>query len=254
VSGIHPSSTRAEREPGAGTEPKPNGEMLVDLTQASRDVGLFGQLMDDVRAGQVRARRRTFAKGEVVFHEDDPGDSLHLIEAGLFAVRTSTSSGQSLIINVLTSGDVFGEFAVFSPEGRRTTEVDALVAGGTYSIRRDEIGRVLQARPELIEDLMGAVVAKADSTRRRLVELLSVPADLRVIRAVLLVDALDPTTDVVPLTQSDLASLAATTRPTANHILREEAERGTLRLARGRITVLDANKLARRAGVELPMR
>jgi CRP/FNR family transcriptional regulator, cyclic AMP receptor protein len=251
---MHLSSTRADRGLEPGTSPKLNGETLVDLTQTPRDVGLFGQLMDDVRAGRVRARKRIFAKGEVVFHEDDPGDSLHLIEAGLFAVRTSTNSGQSLIINVLTSGDVFGEFAVFSPEGRRTTEVDALVAGRTYSIRREEVARALREQPDLIGELMGAVVAKADSTRRRLVELLSVPADLRVIRAVLLVLGLDPSSDVVPLTQNDLASLAATTRPTANHVLREEAERGTLRLARGRISVLDANKLARRAGVELPMR
>jgi CRP-like cAMP-binding protein len=34
----------------------------------------------------ANARRRRFAKGEVVFHEGDPGDTLHLIAKGHFAV------------------------------------------------------------------------------------------------------------------------------------------------------------------------
>jgi CRP/FNR family transcriptional regulator, cyclic AMP receptor protein len=31
-------------------------------------------------------RRRRFAKGEVVFHQGDPGDSLHLLDVGRVAV------------------------------------------------------------------------------------------------------------------------------------------------------------------------
>ena len=34
---------------------------------------------EDVRQVLSIARRRTFRKGEVVFHRDDPADSLHLI-------------------------------------------------------------------------------------------------------------------------------------------------------------------------------
>ena len=51
---------------------------------------------------------------------------------------------------------------------------------------------------------------------------------------------------LVPLTQEDLASLAGTSRATVNRVLREEEARGTLKLGRGRTTVLDADKLARR--------
>ena len=37
----------------------------------------------------------TFAKGEVVFHEEDPGDSIHLIEKGMFAVRDEHHGGRT---------------------------------------------------------------------------------------------------------------------------------------------------------------
>src|SRR5207244_3231575 len=70
---------------------------------------LFEYLLADVRSGAVRGKQRTFARGEVVFHEGDPGDTLHLIVVGLFAVRTATPAGRNLIINVLGPGDVVGE-------------------------------------------------------------------------------------------------------------------------------------------------
>jgi CRP/FNR family transcriptional regulator, cyclic AMP receptor protein len=215
---------------------------------------LFDQLVGEVRAGTVKARIRSFAKGEVVFHEDDPGDTIHLINKGLFAVRTSTSGGRSLIINVLAPGDIFGEFALFSPGGRRTSDVSALIEGETVAVERDALRAALIARPELVEGLMSSVVVKAESTRRRLVELLSISADLRVLRALLFVNGLSQDDEPVPLTQQDLSSLAATTRPTANRVLREEAARGTLTLSRGRVTVVDEKRLAKRARVDLPMR
>ncbi len=223
-------------------------------TLGPRHEPLFERLIEDVRSGKVRARERRFAKGEVVFHEEDPGDSLHLIEQGIFAVRSSTSAGRTLIINVLAVGDVFGEFAVFSPQRRRTSTVTAITAGITAAVSRDELMQALVGGSELIDDLIAGVVGKAENSQRRLLELLSTPAELRVLRAVLLVDGLDRGDAPIALTQSDLASLAATTRPTANKVLREEAARGTLRLSRGRVTVLAADRLAKRAGVQLPLR
>ena len=47
---------------------------------------------DDVRQVLSIARRRTFRRGEVVFHAGDPADTLHLIVAGRFAVRVQTQS------------------------------------------------------------------------------------------------------------------------------------------------------------------
>jgi CRP-like cAMP-binding protein len=204
-----------------------------------------------VRSGAVRGKERTFAKGEVVFHEGDPGDTLHLIVDGLFAVRTATSAGRHLIINVLGHGDVVGEFAVFSANGRRTSDVSALVAGKTLTVDAVQLRGALRARPDLIEELLASIVGKAEITQRRLVELLSISADLRVLRAVLLLSGMGEPEAPIPFTQNDLANFAATTRPTANRVLREEAQRGTLELLRGRITVLDRARLARRAQVDL---
>ncbi len=51
----------------------------------------------------------------------------------------------------------------------------------------------------------------------------------------------------VPLRQDDLASLAGSTRPTANRVLRSLEDTGVITLARGQITVVDIAALCTRA-------
>ena len=119
---------------------------------------------------------------------------------------------------------------------------------------RAELKKALRTRPELVEDLLATVIGKAKITQQRLVDLLSIPADLRVLRAVLLLDEIDRPDAAIPVTQNDLANFAATTRPTANRVLRQESERGTLELLRGRVTVLDRERLARRAKTQSEVR
>ena len=55
------------------------------------------------------ARRRRFARNEVVFHRDDPADSMHLIAKGRFAIRIMTPLGHTATIAVRGAGENFGE-------------------------------------------------------------------------------------------------------------------------------------------------
>ena len=60
------------------------------------------------------ARRRTFALGEVVFHEGDLADSLHLVAKGRFAIRITTPLGESAMLALGKPGEAFGELALVS--------------------------------------------------------------------------------------------------------------------------------------------
>jgi CRP-like cAMP-binding protein len=67
---------------------------------------------EEVRRLISVARRRTFGRGEVVFHRKDPADSLHLIQKGRSAVRIMTPLGETATIAVRGPGDSFGEMAL----------------------------------------------------------------------------------------------------------------------------------------------
>ena len=92
---------------------------------------------EDVRQLLAIARRRVFGKGDIVFHRDDPADSLHLIVRGRFAARVATPQGDSVLLEVLGPGQSFGELALLLPGASRSATVSALEDGETRSVYRD---------------------------------------------------------------------------------------------------------------------
>jgi CRP-like cAMP-binding protein len=211
---------------------------------------LDGLADTEVQALLSIARRRRFARGEVVFHEQDPADTLHLIDKGRFVVRVGTPLGDTAILAVLGPGDMFGELSLLGDaEARRTATVAALEAGETRSVHRLDFERLRATHPESANVLISILAGQVRRLSRHLVEALYVPADKRVLRRLLEVGRLygdDDGPAVVPLTQEDLAGLAGTSRATVNRVLREEEARGTVKLGRARTTLLDQEALARR--------
>ncbi|HYI74053.1 MAG TPA: Crp/Fnr family transcriptional regulator [Gaiellaceae bacterium] len=199
---------------------------------------------EDVRELLAIARRRTFARGEVVFHREDPADSLHLVVRGRFGVRVSTPLGDTVLVDVLGPGQSFGELALVHPDARRSASVEALEAGETRSVFHADFTAIQRAHPGVKDVLLRLLAEALRRSTDRVVEAHYVDAETRVRRRVV---ELAATYDgVVPLTQEDIAAMAGTSRATVNRVLREEAGRGIVALARGRTTVLDADELERR--------
>lgn len=209
---------------------------------------LEGLTEDERRAFLATARRRTFGAGEVVFHLDDPADTMHLIVGGAFAVRIVTPMGDTATLAVLFPGETFGEIALLGDGHRRSATVLALGGGETRAVRKAEFDALRGRRPHVDTVLLGALAAKVESLSRQVVEALYVPADKRVLRR--LVDLTRLYGDsVVPLTQEELAGLSGAARATVNRVLREAERRGEVELARGRVTVMDVDALTRRGGL-----
>jgi CRP-like cAMP-binding protein len=200
---------------------------------------------EDVRVLLSIARRRTFERGEVVFHRDDPADSLHLIARGRFAARVTTPQGDSVLLEVLGPGQAFGELALLLPGAQRTATVAALEDGETRSVFRDDFTLLQSSHPGVKDVLLRLLAEQLRRASDRIVEAHYVDADTRVRRR--LCGLAETYGDgVVPLTQEDLAAMAGTSRATVNRVLREEAKRGSVALQRGRVTLLDAQDLERR--------
>jgi CRP/FNR family cyclic AMP-dependent transcriptional regulator len=206
---------------------------------------LDGLPPEDVRHLLAIARRRTFSRGEVVFHREDPADSLHLVVRGRFGARVLTPFGDSVLVDVLGPGQSFGELALLLADARRTATVEALEAGETRSVRRDEFASLQREHPGVKDVLLRLLAEQLRRSTDRVVEAHHVDAETRVRHRLLDLAGTYPD-GVVPLTQEDIAAMAGTSRATVNRVLREEEERGTVALARGRTSVLDVAALERR--------
>ena len=199
------------------------------------------------------ARRRQFAKGVVVFHEGDSGDSLFFVESGRLAVRVATEAGETLTLSVLRPGETFGELALISGHTphHRTASVIALERSETLSLSATAF-EGLRAKYRELDDLMLALLAeRVDRLGHRLLEALYVGVNRRVYRRLVeLAEVYGAGSPVirVPLTQDDLAGMAGATRPTVNQVLQALSADGAVTLGRGSITIENLPAIKRRTG------
>jgi CRP-like cAMP-binding protein len=192
--------------------------------------------------------RRRYGRREVLFHEADPADALHVVLRGRLAVRVTTALGSSVMLDVVGPGDLIGELAVLGDTGHRAATVVTLEPAETLVLRGVVFEELRQRDARLTEFALGVLARRNQQLVARLAEVVSVSAEVRVIRRLADVARLferegDDST-VVPLTQDDLAGLAATTRETVNRALRRQVLAGTLELGRGRVVVVAPERLA----------
>lgn len=203
---------------------------------------------EEVRRLISVARRRTFSRGEVVFHRDDPADSLHLVQKGRFAVRIMTPLGDTSTIAIRGPGDSFGEMALVDADARRSATVAALEEAETLAVYQAEFHRLRKEHPQIDRVLMAFLAGEVRRQNELLLEALYVPVERRVLRRLVeLTNTYARPDGGIPLTQEQLAELAGTSRATVNKVLRDEQVRGTVELQRGKTLVLKPDELARRA-------
>lgn len=210
---------------------------------------LAGLPEEDVRQLVSIARRRTFEKGEVVFHRDDLAESLHLVVRGHFGARVQTPVGDSVLLDVIAPGRAFGELALLLPDSRRSATVSALDAGETRSVFRHDFTALQRSHPGVKDVLLTLLAEQLRRAGDRLAEAHYVDSETRVRRRLVELAASyggDDGEAVVPLTQDDVAAMAGTSRATVNRVLRHEEKRGAVALGRGRVTLLDIGDLQRR--------
>ena len=216
----------------------------------SSTAGRVWPLFAGVPAEELRtvfevARRRTFDRGEVVFHRDDPGDSLHLIVKGSFAVRIMTPLGDTVTVAVRGPGDNFGEMALADPDSRRSATVSALQPAVTMAVYYGAFDRLRAQHPQINRVLTAFLVGEIRRQNELLLDALYVPADRRVLRRLAELHGDDD--GVIALTQEEIGQIAGTTRATVNRVLREQEERGTIALTRGETKVIDRESLVHAA-------
>jgi CRP-like cAMP-binding protein len=128
--------------------------------------------------------------------------------------------------------------------------VIALEPCETLSLGRDQFERLRASYPGVNRFLVELLSARVDRLNGHLLEALYVPAERRVLRRLLDLCQLyagDGQHIVIPVTQDMLASLAGTTRPTANQVLGRLAASQLVEVSRGQILVLNRSELRRRA-------
>lgn len=209
--------------------------------------------LDDEAAQALMSRLTAveLGRGDKLFVEGEQGDSMFIIETGKVKLGQRAPDGRENLLAVLGPGQMLGELSLFDP-GRRTATAIAVTPSRVLTIDRPAFLPLLE-RPEVGMTLLQALARRIRRTNEALADLVFSDVPGRVAKALLDLAARfgRETDDGVlvahDLTQEELAQLVGASRETVNKALADFTGRGWLRLEPRAVTIMDPQRLARRA-------
>ena len=214
---------------------------------------LFAEL-DDSSAEALEKAMGTLrlSKGEILFREGETEDRLYVVVAGKIKLGRSGSAGRENLLAVLGPGQMFGELSVFDP-GPRSSTATAVTAVEIRTLEHDELMRWIEGHPEVARSLLAQLAGRLRRANDVVADLVFSDVPGRVAKQLLELARRfgDRKEDGVhvhhDLTQEELAQLVGASRETVNKALADFAARGWIRLEPRSVTLLDVERVERRA-------
>lgn len=193
---------------------------------------------------------RQYKRGQLLFVEGDPGESLLMVRSGAVSVFRTAPTGERAMLHVVRCPDVLGEVSLLDGS-MRSASAEALEDTVAMALARTTFMEMIHASPSMLD----AVMRNMGGIIRRLTEqssdhvFLDLPA--RVAKALVrLVGHTTASMITIELNQTQLAELAGGSRQSVNQAIGTFALRGWLRTEGRRIVVTDIPALRRRAGID----
>lgn len=214
---------------------------------------LFKGLDDDAFHALASAMGSiTLTRGAVLFHEGDVGDQLYVVVEGKIKLGRHGATGRENLLAVLGPGQMFGELSVFDP-GPRSTTATAVTRCEVRVLEHDVLFRWLTGRPEVSRGLLAQLAGRLRHANDVVSDLVFSDVPGRVAKALL--DLANRFGEKTPggllvrheLTQEELAQLVGASRETVNKALADFAARGWIRLEPRSVTIVDLERVERRA-------
>ena len=174
-----------------------------------------------------------YAKGERIFSEGDPSDTLFTILSGRVKIVRAIPGGKELIVEILGPGDPLGAVAAYEA---RPYPASAIVMEDAVCVasRRSEFMTLLDTCPSLVRGMLGGFSMRIIELGKRLGEITGSKVEARFAQLFLkLTDRLGRSHDegvFVPLALSrqDLADLAGTTVETTIRLMSRWGKEGVI--------------------------
>ena len=210
--------------------------------------------LDEAQQNSLRSKmgQTTLRRGEVLFEEGEPGNRLYIITEGKVKLSHTSMDGRENLLAVLGPGEIIGELTLFDP-GPRSTTATAVSPVTLLHLDHADLNAILDTNPTMGKHMLRALARRLRRTNESLADLVFSDVPGRVAKALLdLADRFGtPAEDGVhvphDLTQEELAQLVGASRETVNKSLADFVSRGWIHLEGRAVTLLDLDRLARRA-------
>lgn len=221
----------------------------MTTVETLRRVPFFAILPDEELAGLAeRMRPRQYRAGHIIFHQDDPGTTLHIISSGVVKLVLASQEGREVTVGILGAGEFFGDLSLLDG-GPRSASAVALEATETLTLDREPFVAIIARHPEVASALLTTLGNRLRRTDALIQDILFLDLPGRIAKQLLAladergVQTGQGTRIDLRLSQTELASIVGTTRESVNRCLNAFADRGYLNIDRDAITIRDRNGL-----------
>ena len=191
-------------------------------------------------------KRRSVAKGTVIFERGDPGIGLIGVLAGTVKISVGSAEGREVVLNIIREGEVFGEIALLDGHPR-TADATAMTDCDLVVIERREFVTFLRSQPDIALKLLEILCARLRRSSEQVQDVTFLNLSVRLAKALIRLVANAETSGrkgKVAITQREISQIVGRSRESTNKQLRAWSRRGLIKLERGSVTVLQADKLA----------
>lgn len=196
---------------------------------------LFARLPAEERADvAARMAPRRYRRGALIFSEGDPATALHLVGEGTVRIVKRSPGGREQTLLFADAGETFAEVPLFD-HGPYPAGAEAFTDALIYALPAADINRLLHTAPVFAESAL-AIFASRNRHLTEIVENLAFrPVIGRVARTLL--------DEPHEQTQTQMAAMVGAAREMVNRSLHTLEREGIIRMAGGRIAILDRDRL-----------
>ena len=226
---------------------------MIDTQSLARIPLLRGVAPEALDQLARRLRRRSYHRGEVIFHQGDPGDTMHLVRGGRVKVVIPSESGDEAVLAILGPADCFGELAIIDG-GPRSASVVAMEQVETLMLGRQDFLSFFRSNMSAAEQLVVNMARIIRRVNEDVADLAFLDLPGRLAKKLLdLADSHGEPIDggkgveiTVPLTQEELAGMIGATRPSVNKVLGWYEDQGAIQRRGRKIAILKPDMLRQR--------
>ncbi|MBE7440243.1 MAG: Crp/Fnr family transcriptional regulator [Spirochaetales bacterium] len=190
---------------------------------------------------------KTFEPGQIVFCEYEPGNDFYFIQEGKVKI-TKTVANMQKTLDILTTGDIFGEMAILEEEPRSASAM-AIDQVRALHFNRENFDTLMMGNPQLAYRLLVIFTTRIYDARRRLQVLLLPDAPTKIADVFLMLyekmQAQGPHKVIFNVTVDDVANWCGQPVGEVQKIISNYVKQGKLELFADRIVVSNINDFSR---------
>jgi CRP/FNR family transcriptional regulator, cyclic AMP receptor protein len=170
-----------------------------------------------------------YRKGQVVFNQGDPADSVFYIREGRVKIAVVSAQGKEAVVAFLKAGDFIGE-GCLTGRPRRVSTARALEDSIVTRVDKTTMVRMVRDEPNFSELFMAHILARTVRVEEDLIDQLFNSSEKRLARALLLLANFGKDGKQKPViakvSQETLADMVGTTRSRVSHFMNKFRQLG----------------------------